>query len=570
MKVVHPDKPIRGPLSVTGPIRPVFQEDVVPVDDVSDILSSCKVPLFQLEDGEYQVLVKDLAALWHFPSSYQLLAHMKNCDVKSHLKRTTLEENKGFCDGGLITSADIGKRHFYFSLRFLLSILSNKEILTSEEDDNSALSENLAPAAVDENRINLNQVLPQYGEVASTLDLTFATFNSLNKLSKYKFYKSLPMYQRLLPPSKLPPSDLELLAQENDYSTIETQEPEPEPERQGPAKRGRKPLGRKPLGKFRKYYTGIDPNTLDLTESLIPGQGYIQEFNVNHLCKIPNYYASRGTLQPALIPAKKPDTKVLKNVQQLSYTELDSALSKYFYTKSHRGVGSGNYKDASFANKLNRIPSSRTVIQKSHKSPRQLHRLAKRRAEMHIKGLVHEMFHNKVVQEMVSIKRDEVEDHSNIEMLHATLQYNLLVNSYREIARETWGRYYEFKMIDFDQLVTLKKEQLERQQREKAIQKKVQDPNAVVPPELLHPRVTVLNNIVGPTTYKEITNRLPLNLRNNNEEDLQEQPIKKPVRLTTVYPNPMNSDLAFNVESVRVPNSNSIGWDNLKKYGDLL
>lgn len=571
MKVIHPSVPLRSPLCVTDPIEPVFADVAEQIGDLADFELNVKVPLFLFGNDEYHVLVRDLALLWCFPSSYQVLGRMSKYGVKTHLKRSTITENNDLWSHGLISKEDTDKRQFYLPFRFLFSILTNKDILVGESpnDAESVSSASVTNSQVEENRISLNQVLPQYGEVASTLDLNFATFNALTKVSKFKFYKTLPMYQRLLPPSKLPPADLELLAQENDFPALEVQEPEPEPERHGPAKRGRKPLGRKPLGKFRKYYTSIDPNTLDLTESLIPGQGYIQEFNINHLCKIPNYYASRGTQQSAALPIKKPETKVLKNMQQLSYTELDTTLSKYYYTKSHRGVGSGNYKDASFANKLNRIPSSRTVISKSHKSPKQLQRMRKRRAEMHIKGLVHEMFHNKVVKEAVSLKRDEVEDFCNIEMLHATLQYNLLVNSYREIARETWDRYYEFKMTDFDQLVMLRKEQLEKQQRENAIRKNSQDPNAVIPPELLHPRVTVVNNIVNPTTYKEITTKLPLELRNDEETAVNKlQPIKKPIRLTTVYPNPMNSDLAFSVESVRVPNSNSIGWDNLKKYGD--
>lgn len=569
--MIYPSVPLRNPLAVTEPTEPAFSDVAEQLGDLTDFELDCKVPLFLFDNDEYHVLVRDLALLWCFPSSYQVLGRMRKYGAKAHLKKSTSTENNDLWSHGLISKDDTAKRQFYLPFRFLLSILTNKDILVGESTNQP---ESVPPAVgtnpqVEENRISLNQVLPQYGEVASTLDLTFATFNALTKVSKFKFYKTLPMYQRLLPPSKLPPADLELLAQENDLPALETQEPEPEPERQGPAKRGRKPLGRKPLGKFRKYYTSIDPNTLDLTESLIPGQGYIQEFNINHLCKIPNYYASRGTQQSATLPIKKPESKVLKNMQQLSYTELDTTLSKYYYTKSHRGVGSGNYKDASFANKLNRIPSSRTVISKSHKSLRQLQRMRKRRSEMHIKGLVHEMFHNKVVKEAVSLKRDEVEDHSNIEMLHATLQYNLLVNSYREIARETWDRYYEFKMTDFDQLIMLRKEQVEKQQRENAIRKQSQNPNAVIPPELLHPRVTVLNNIVNPTTYKEITTKLPLELRNDEETaETQVQPIKKPIRLTTIYPNPMNSDLAFSVESVRVPNSNSIGWDNLKKYGD--
>ena len=579
MKVIHPSVPLRSPLSITEPTEPAFADAAEQIRDLADFELESKVPLFLFDNNEYNVLVRDLALLWRLPSSYQVLMRMSKYGVKTHLKRTTTTENNHLWSDGLISKDDTDKRQFYLPFRFLLSILTNKEILIGESTNeaNSVSSSPVINPQLEENQISINQVLPQYGEVKSTLDLNFSTFNALTKVAKFKFYKTLPMFQRLLPPSKLPPADLELLAQENVLPPLEVQQPErPDPasaparsEGHGPLKRGRKPVSRRPLGKIRKYYTSIDPNTLDLTESLIPGQGYIQEFNINHLCKVPNYYASRGTQQSPAFPIKKPETKVLKNMQQLSYSELETTLTKYYYTKTHRGVGSGNYKDAAFANKLNRIPASLTVISKCHKSPKQLQRMRKRRADMNIKGLVHELFHNKVIKEASSAKRDEVEDHSNIEMLHANLQYNLLVNSYREIARETWDRYYEFKMTDFDQLTMLRKEQVEKQQRENAIRKHSQDPNAVIPPELLHPRVTVVNNIVNPTTYKEITSKLPLDLRNDEETPATNvQPIKKPIRLTTVYPNPMNSDLAFSVESVRVPNSNSIGWDNMKKYGE--
>lgn len=575
MKVIHPGVPLHSPLSITGPAETIFREETESTGDFSGLHNACKAPVFLFDDTNWNVLLRDLALLWRHPSSYQVLARMSNSGVRQQLKRTTIAENRDLVSNGLLTKAEADKHQFYLPLAYVLSILVNRDVLV--EDDSTMEVDGpdvqqqpkLAAQAVnqhDENRVSLNQVLPQYGDVAATLELNFATFNSLNRISKFNYYKTMPMYQRLLPPSKLPPADLELLAQENDYRALEVPEPAPEPEKKGPAKRGRKPLSKKPLGKFRKYYTSIDPNTLDLTESLIPGQGYIQEFNINHLCKIPNYYTSRGTQAPAM-PVKKPDTKVLKSVQLLANPELDTTLNKYYYTKSHRGVGSGNYKDASYANKLNRIPAARSEIKYSHKNTRQLQRMRKTRGDMYIKGLVHEVFHNKVVKEAVAVKRDEVDDASNIEMLHAALQYNVLVNSYREISLETWDRYYEFKMTDFDQLATLRREQIEKQQREAAIRKKSQDPNAVIPPELLHPRVTVLNNIVTPSTYPEITNKLPLDLR-NLDSDTDIQPIKKPIRLTTMYPNPVNPDLAFNVESVRAPNSNSLGWDNMKKYGN--
>lgn len=84
---------------------------------------------------------------------------------------------------------------------------------------------------------------------------------------------------------------------------------------------------RKPLGRSRKNNIHIDPNTLDLSESVVPGQGYIPEFSVSHLCKVPNYYITSN--QQA--PLQSFNTKKLNTTSNSSFLFTDGIkMSKIF------------------------------------------------------------------------------------------------------------------------------------------------------------------------------------------------------------------------------------------------
>ena len=104
----------------------------------------------------------------------------------------------------------------------------------------------------------------------------------------------------------------------------------------------------------------IDPNSIDLSESVIPGQGFIPDFSIHHLCKVPNYYVtSNHQSLPLSFNTKNlnatsnssylfnDNVKIKsKSIQKLVFnSDTDNYHhTKYFYTKTYRGPGSGNYK----------------------------------------------------------------------------------------------------------------------------------------------------------------------------------------------------------------------------------
>ena len=82
-----------------------------------------------------------------------------------------------------------------------------------------------------------------------------------------------------------------------------------------------------------------------------------------------------------------------------------------------------------------------------------------------LKGLVHEKFDKNFVEYLLSEQRKYTEDYSNLEILHNSLQFNVLLNTYRGVAQETWNNYYKFKLIDFEQLKALQMEANELEER---------------------------------------------------------------------------------------------------------
>lgn len=393
-------------------------------------------------------------------------------------------------------------------------------------------------------KITVTQVFPQYGFVNNTIELNHSTFNCITNSSKYNYYKSIENFNHL-PMSKLPHSELENLYNVNDYSKLEVNKPNVIIQN---IKR------RKPIGKTRKNATNIDPNTLELKDTVIPGQGLIQEFSINHVCKVPNYYVTNANSTPTSgsssqigeklntsflnIPKLK-EVKISRDVSQLvinnDYENFN--FNKYFYVRSYRGPGSGNYKDASLINRINKIPSTDKVVKKNH-----LSQIGKRH-RLHIKGLVHEKFNKQYVDYVTRLNGD---DYENLEMLHNTLQFNLLLNTYRDISTDTWNNYFKFKFTDFEQLTERKHIEAENE----AI---------AAPPNATYGAKYLLNKFNVPQDYKEIIRKVPSDLRDE---------IRHPLYFNMKTSETNNSPFLTNIDIIKLPNANSIGWDNLKKYRD--
>ncbi|KAK6202973.1 uncharacterized protein RJT21DRAFT_103823 [Scheffersomyces amazonensis] len=729
------------PLTVSASSSTSVSLQIGPYEGVSpltsEVIASVGVPVFTLDDEVY-VLIKHLAAVWSFPSSYQLIGKLlKQSGIpKSDLVYvSTPALNTQFVEYKLIDPAEAKFNLFYTKLATVYSLIQNKEVFTNSNPQSVSQESAVVPVSAIQNqnqnriekdqddddddeddedddddeddeddddddeeddddddddeivvkkrkhhhhnngyeKITVSQAFPQYGLVSSTIQLNPSAFNSLNPITKLNYYRLLSSPYKFLPNSKLSFAERELVFRDHNFSDI-FGEGSSTNKSELKGQEGEKKRFRKPIGKSKKHNINIDPNTIDLSESVIPGQGYIPEFNINHLCKVPNYYV---TSNQQYISAAAASTQSLFNLNRINATSNSSFLfnesykmskkvkqlifngdndyhhTKYYYTKSYRGPGSGNYKDAALMNRINKIHViSNNNIKHPHK--KSTYKKHEKRFNQSLKGLLFEKYNREYVDSVLSKQRKYTEDYVNLEMLHNNLQFNLLINSYREISEETWENYYKFKLTDFEQLkalqeekkeIEIKKEEFENRKkwqeneakrqedvrklieqynydREQLRNEKIQrqkdyeekkrqnelestfndpfgdgsstsiDPptfediikreieltkkfetdqeslKPVPPPMPVEtPQLDVISRFTSPLFHPEIVSNLPLELRSNVQTDQDDiPPIKKPIRYVSTYPDKNNPELLNRVEIVKIPNPNSIGWDNLKKY----
>ena len=90
---------------------------------------------------------------------------------------------------------------------------------------------------------------------------------------------------RFLPNNKLSFAERDLVLSTNNFNDIHIDE-ETKPKIEEKRKVSVNQL------ENQKHNLLIDPNSIDLAESVIPGQGYIPDFSINHICKVPNYYVT--------------------------------------------------------------------------------------------------------------------------------------------------------------------------------------------------------------------------------------------------------------------------------------
>ncbi|KAG5418426.1 hypothetical protein I9W82_003954 [Candida metapsilosis] len=695
-----------------------------PTADLESTKQNLAIPYFRYDGHDY-VLVKQLAMLWNFLSSYQLVLTLtKHGIMKSDILQTDSDMNEALYTQGAISKQENLTKLFYISLPLIYSKIANKDVfynksyagenVIEQNHQSSKVSSSIPPTAVEEkddesliddeeedevddldeeggvdenkntalvnqarrhhfhkrlgdlespgdDKVTVSQVFPQYGVVKSTTQLNHTSFGTLNSSTKLNFYKNLSSPGlRFLPNTKLNFNERELLLGSNNFSDIQIDDGSDSSKKQG---------FRKPLGRSRKNNIHIDPNSLDLSESIAPGQGYIPEFSVSHLCKVPNYYITSNQQAPSQsFNTKKLNTtsnssflfndgiKMSKNIQQLVFSnESDNYHhSKYFYTKGYRGPGSGNYKDGALMKKISKISMTN--------DPRRFHKTKLSNRDKYnksLKGLVHEKFNKKSVEGLLAEQRKYTEDYLNLEMLHNSVQFNFLLNSYREISEETWECYFKFKLFDFEQFKALqsekeevkgrerlmlehkkwveddklreerlrmifsdehaaieklkgefieKRKQLEEKKRRweleasfgnsidendeegdfadklKSIEteyrdrqveltreyetKKKQFLTPLKPPQPIEtPQMDIVSKFVSPASHSEILRQLPMELRDAADLSKDEVPsIKNPIKYVTTFPTNTNDEYLTRVEVVKLPNANSIGWDNLRKY----
>lgn len=551
-----------------------------------------KVPTF-IQNSNHYVLVRSLASLWNLPSSYQVISKLyKGSQVpkKKFLNLSTKELNEALVEHGLIPHEDINRRQFFVSVSFVYLILEDKLVLVGQDAlINSEKRKRPVIAPQDDDTITVSQVFPQYGRVDSTTPLDHAAFLALTPLTKLLVYKHEGNYRRVYGTS-LSSTERELIVTANNYTAYprikEAVQDLVEPITQTSSLK-------KPLGRSKKQAGVADPNTLDVAENILPGNGQIPDFLVSPICKVPNYFVTNGQMSSAqqniLFNSQFPHLQDLKlkfpenpqmsrQVQQfLLNNEQDNFSSKYFYYKSYRGPGSGNYKDAALVNRINKIRTFTAELAPKDNSTTHLpsNRVRKpgRRLNRPVKGLTHDFYSPENVEVSVDKQRKFTEDFVNLEMLHNTVLFNLLVNCYREVAGDMWNRYYKFKQVDFEKLYLIDRANERMRERDALLLKEKEQYELIEGPkepfrpslrlvELLRPDPT--NRFTPPLDHPEIMSKLPLELR--GIEGRPETALSRPIRYTAAYPDRQFMEVLNQIEVIKLPNANSLGWDNIKKY----
>lgn len=528
-----------------------------------ELLESIKVPVFE-GNGDYFFLVKDICLIWNYLSSYHLINKIEKgtgCSKRQFLGKTDRELNKWLSGKGIIEEAQEKYSFFYILARFLYQRLKNKDILVGDEGiaDNKTPEENDSiQEDNDDEIVTVAQVVPQLSSNAMGLELSYSNFSSLTRLSKLNFYKESPAYQKFITNSKLFINEREQLYKENDLTSTDAKIPEQTVQEEHKEPR----RGRKALGKPKKNTINIDPNIMNLSETIIPGQGFTQPFNLGVFNMVPNYFVTSNNMTaPLNNPPKRANAsslllgdaaKVTKNIQGIvlpnNYKESISR-SKYFYTKGHRSLGSGNFRDAATVQKANKIPVTNTdKIKILHKRAGDYPQTIKGRGKMSVKGLMYERFSKKAVRDTIKKQSEKVEDYVNLEMLHSVSQLNLLINSYRKVSESSWSSYFKFKQTDFAQLGMMKRRHMQKQS------------------PYVNAQGDLSQRFVHPSFYQDILKKLPLELRHNENLASDEIPtIPYPLDYQITHPDTSNPELLSKVEIVQIPNANAIGWDNIKK-----
>ncbi|OBA22044.1 hypothetical protein METBIDRAFT_10942 [Metschnikowia bicuspidata var. bicuspidata NRRL YB-4993] len=520
--------------------------------------------------GSRYVLARDLAALWNYPSLYHVIKRLVR---RSGVSKTALVRgsdaplNAVLADAGVIQPHEQNTSLFCIHLATLQQIVAEPAALVDLPGRRAHVPRGTKPAvpAPDDDTITLSQVFPNLGAVAASLPPTHATFLALTPLTKLLVYKHEGLYRKVYG-TALSAHERELLSQANNY--VGDSDRTPGSKAAGDAGRARKPLGR-----LKKFVGNVDPNQMDVAENVLPGCGYIPEFNVNALCKVPNYFVANkemGAQQGALFQpprahlaglatkGRKPQDMPKQLYLLLSNTDQEAYHFKYYYFKSYRGPGSGNYKDAALVNRINKIrrfpPDAAPVSNAStHISAGRVTKPRRRRGDLPIKGLTHDYFSHENVEIVVERQRRFAEDFENLEMLHNNALFNLLVNGYRDVARDTWDAFYQFKMIDFEKIHL-------RKQKDARAAARAADPMAFPPLA----RDVLTARFLLPSDYAEIMEKLPCELRGEDEDPAHA--LSEPVRYVARYPDKNVPEMLNQIEVIKLPNANSIAWDNIRKY----
>lgn len=554
-------------LAIKNLLVPSFTVDTASIDTVS-------------------VLVKDLASLWNYPSSYQLIAHLsKHSGIHRNelVKSSGKELNEKLFRDGLIAESDVNTTLFYMDLSKLASILSDLLVLFGPFQLDEYSTTIARESSTEKTLPTVDRVFPDIGNVDKTLPLNHATFLALTPLTKLQVYKHEGTYRKVYG-SSLTPNERELILRENNFSSYE-------PSQEGDLSplQSLKHDSKKPTGRARRP-TNLDPNQLDVTENILPGCGLIPRFNVNAVCRVPNYFVATNlmgiTQQNSYYNSSDKHLRDLKlqfSDSDPSHTHInllipsgdqEPFLYKYYFYKHYRGPGTGAYKDAAVTSQMNKIRVLEEDVASSKKrlSHLPVYRVMKKEplAKRPLKSLVHPYYSKENVEILIQRQRVYTEDFTNMEMLHNSNTFNVLVNSYREVAAKTWDAFYNFKLLDFEKLYLMQqreafeKRKAELLARQEELQQK-SDIQLPTPPELMqYIKPDMSQRFTSPTHHPEIIKKLPVNLRGDPSDPSSQ--IAKPIRYVAKVADKGTPGYINQIEVVKLPNANAIAWDNLRKY----
>lgn len=549
-------------------------------------LPSYGFPVFTYGAIKY-VLLKDVAKLWNFSSAYQVIAAIVKYSGVSKsvfLKLSDLELNERLLEAGLIRVSENARQLFYTQVEFLTSVVKNSEALGPNVQERTERRKFPVAREAEDDLLTVSLVFPQHGHVEETLPLTHATFLSLLPQTKLLVYKHEGYYRRVYG-NNVSVQERELLLANQDYSNLEVSGQLSKFNNQSSD-----PTTRKALGKQKRVSMTQDPNALDVTENILPGCGLIQDFNIGAVCKVPNYFIASGQagssqlgtahskphLEDLKLDYKDAPKTALPSSNMQTTSDVESLNSRYLYHKSYRGPGSGNYKDAALVSRINKLkvfplataPETNSV---THLSLSKVFKKARtaNRSSRSMKGLMHEYFSKDNVDVSIHRQKISVDDHANIEMIHNATLFNVVANTYRDLSIDTWRCFYKFKEIDFEKLQNSELAKAKDAQRAKLLKEQEELtrmglPHSAELEALLRP--DPLERFTLPSDHKEFVERLPVELRGDDED--AESALSKPVRYVATYPDRNLPEVLNQIEMIKLPNANSLGWDNIRKYRD--
>lgn len=520
---------------------------------------------FKNHEKKNYFLVKDLAKLWNFSSSYQLIDDIlknTNRSFDSIFCRTTQDINKLLIKKGILKFDEKQISFFYMDVQFLFQIMKNVNILfnlcvddyvENKENSSNDNSEILNKNKSKKNK-NILDFIQKFNQTCNRefMNLKFdnETFNSLSSLNRFKFCKK-NKNDFDLPTFKLSNLQSELCIIKYDYFNNSSQYDELD------------------LKKKSMLLKKVDSelNNFKSIDTLIIGQGFTHQFDID------NFYDNISSFNNDKNAIFKSSNKLLnKNLKDEKTNQNNDSELNNFKNKNIMLKSDDNYKVASKSNKKPINPAFKVYKKVRHKSLKNL-------IDVKINNDIINYYFNSYLNK-TSLNEEEIQIDNKF--------FNKILNKYRMISDKTLKMYYAFKLTDFDQLAFLKleKKYIDDETGFKSNQITEIEQNNHLPNQNINNSVEFndknkfssvftnsFNSYAHNLSIKKSLNRLYNDIKSDSSncnihmsEKLNDAyVIKKPIYNYILYPNSETNEFLTKFELIKIPNANSIGWDNFIK-----